>query len=126
MSGPVLSPQEIVANLRDSGAINPAAAAILEQRIVAYAESRAGQAREEGKLEALTDAVKKAEATVNRTRGERQKSAAGKVLWAIRGLLPTESAVRYELARARTGGYHHGYREGRQSADRERNPRGHR
>src|SRR5271156_3442456 len=126
MSGPVLSPQEIVANLRDSGAINPAAAAILEQRIVAYAESRAGQAREEGKLEALTDAVKKAEATVNRTRGERQKSAAGKVLWSIRELLPTDSVMRHEIAKARTSGYRHGYREGRQSADSERNPRGHR
>jgi flagellar biosynthesis/type III secretory pathway protein FliH len=126
MTGPVLSPQEIVSNLRDSGVIDQATAIHLEQRITAYAESRAAQGREEGKLEAITDAVKKAEATVNRTRGERQKSAAGKVLWAIRGLLPTESAVRHEIARARTSGYHHGFREGRQSADSERNPRGHR
>jgi hypothetical protein len=126
MSGPALSPEEIVANLRDSGAIALAAAALLEQRIVAYAESCAAQAREEGKLQALTDAVKKAEATVNRTRGERQKSAASKVLWSIKGLLPTESVVRYELAKARNSGYRHGYREGKQSADSERNPRGHR
>ncbi len=126
MSGLVLSPQEIVANLRDSGAIQPAAAALLEQRIVAYAEQRAAHAREEGKLEALTNAVKKAEATVNRTRGERQKSAAGKVLWAIKGLLPTEAAMRYELAKARSGGFHYGFREGRLSTGRERNPRGHR
>jgi hypothetical protein len=121
-----LSPQEIVSNLRDSGLLDQATAALLEQRITAYSETRAAQARIEGRLEAITDAMKKAEATVNRTRGERQKSAASKVLWAIKGLLPTESAVRYELAKARTGGYHHGYREGRQSADRERNPRGHR
>jgi hypothetical protein len=121
-----LSPQEIVANLRDSGLLDQTAAALLEQRIIAYAETRAAQARTEGRLEALTDAMKKAEATVNRTRGERQKSAAGKVLWAIRGLLPTESAMRYELAKARTNGFHHGYRQGRESADSERNPRGHR
>ena len=121
-----LSPQEIVANLRDSGLLREAAASLLEQRITAYAEQRAAQARSEGRLEAITDAMKKAEAAVNRTRGERQKSAAGKVLWAIKGLLPTESVVRYELAKARTSGYHQGYRHGRQSADSERNPRGQR
>jgi hypothetical protein len=126
MTGPILSPQEIVSNLRDSGVIGHATAAILEQRITAYAESRAAQAREEGRLEGITDAVKKAEVTVNRTRGERQKSSASRVLWAVKGLLPAESAVRYEIARARNSGYHHGYRQGRQSADSERNPRGHR
>jgi hypothetical protein len=51
MTGPILSPQEIVSNLCDSGLINRAAADLLEQRIVAYAESRAAQARQEGRLE---------------------------------------------------------------------------
>ena len=126
MTGPVLSPQEIVSNLRDSGVIDQATAILLEQRITAYAESRAAQGREEGKLEALIDAVKKAEATVNRTRGERQKSAASKVLSAIKGLLPAEAARRYELAKARNSGFQYGFREGRQSAESERNPRRHR
>ena len=121
-----LSPQEIVSNLCDSGLIDRATAALLEQRIVAYAESRAAQARQEGRLEAITEAVKKAEAAVDRTRGERQKSAAGKVAWAIKSLLPAESAMRHELAKARNSGYHHGYRHGKQSADNERNPRGNR
>jgi len=121
-----LSPQEIVSNLCDSGLIDRAAAPLLEQRIIAYAESRAAQAHKEGRLEAITEAVKKAEATANRTRGERQKSAADKVLWAIKALLPAESAIRHELAKARNSGYHHGFRHGRQTADSERNPRGHR
>ena len=121
-----ITPQEIVTNLRDSGLIAPAAAVLLEQRIIAYAESRAAKERNEGKLEAIYEALKKAEATVNRTRGERQKSAADKVLWAIKGLLPTEAATRYDLAKARDGGYHRGFRHGRQSAHNERNPRGHR
>ena len=119
-----LSPQEIVSNLCDSGLIDRATAALLEQRIVAYAESRAAQARQEGRLEAIAEAVKKAEATVDRTRGERQKSAAGKVLWAIKNLMPTEAAMRHELAKARNSGYHHGFRHGKQCADKEHNPRG--
>jgi hypothetical protein len=126
MTGPILSPQEIVSNLCDSGLIDRAAADLLEQRIAAYAESRAAQARQEGRLEAITEAVRKAEAAVDRTRGERQKSAAGKVLWAVKGLLPTESAMRHEIAKARTSAYHRGFRHGKQSADSERNPRGHR
>jgi hypothetical protein len=124
MTGSILTPQEIVSNLRDSGLIAPASAALLEQRIVAYSESRAAQAREEGRLEGLTEAVKKAEATVDRTRGERQKSAAGKVLWAIKNLMPTEAAMRHELSKARDTGYRHGFRQGKQCADKEHNPRG--
>ena len=86
MTGPVLSPQEIVSNLRDSGVIDQATAILLEQRITAYAESRAAQGREEGKLEALIDAVKKAEATAtadfstDSERGGRPRTAS-----AIRG-----------------------------------------
>jgi hypothetical protein len=126
MTTPPLSPQEIVSNLCDSGLIDRAAAALLEQRIVAYSESRAAQAREEGRLEGIAEAVKKAEATVHRTRGERQRSAADKVLWAVKGLLPAESAMRHELAKARHSSFHRGFRLGKQSADNERNPRGHR
>jgi len=121
-----LSPQEIVSNLRDSGLISQATAGLLEQRIVAYAASCAAQAREEGRIQAITEAVKKAEGTVNRTRGEGQKSAAGRVLWAVKGLLPTEAAMRYEIAKADTRGFHRGFHQGKQSADTERNPRGHR
>jgi hypothetical protein len=122
MTRPILSSQEIVSNLRDSGAIGEAVAIRLEQRINACT----AQAREEGRNEAIIEAVKKAEAAVNRTRGEWQKSSASRVLWAVKGLLPAESAMRYEIAKARNSGYHSGYRQGRQSADSERNPRGHR
>jgi hypothetical protein len=55
---------------------------------------------------------------------ERQKGVAEKVLLAVKGLLPDQAAVQYEIARAKKQGYGRGFRDGKQSADRERNPRG--
>jgi hypothetical protein len=123
MSEPLLSPEEIVSIVRDSGVIDRGTAALLEQRIVAYCESRAAQARVEGRIEGITEAIKKAQAMVNRTKGGRNRSGADKVLWYIKTLLPAEAARRLELARARNSGFRCGVQYGRQSSDAERKPR---
>ncbi|MGO9177568.1 MAG: hypothetical protein ACLQED_15760 [Desulfobaccales bacterium] len=108
--------------------IDHTTASLLEQRIVAYADRRAALDRDEGRLEAIGEALKKAELAVKRTRGERQKGVAEKVLLAVKTLLPDQAAVQYEIARAQKQGYGRGYRDGQQSshskAYRERNPRG--
>jgi hypothetical protein len=46
------------------------------------------------------------------------------VVLAVKGLLPDQAAVQYEIARAKKQGYGRGYRDGKQSADRERSPKG--
>src|ERR1700683_494059 len=118
-----LSPQEIVANLRDSALLGKEAAALLEQRINAYTGQCVARAWEQGKLEAIIEAVKKAETTANYIRGERPHAGASNVVWAFKGLLPDEAAKRHELAAAHDAGYQLGRRE---NISRTRNPRGHR
>lgn len=118
-----LSPQEIVAFLRDPKIIDAPSAVLLEQRIKAYTEHCVARAREQGKLEAIIEAVKKAETTANYIRGERQQAGACKVVWAVKGLLPDEAAKRRELAAAHNAGYNLGRRE---RISRTRNPRGQR
>jgi len=111
----VLTPQEIAAYLCDAGQIDRAAAVLLEQRIIAYGETLAERAREAGRIEGLTEAIKKAEATSNRTKGDRQKAGTDKIIWAMQGLLPAEAALRREIAKAKDQGYRRGYRAGQQS-----------
>ena len=123
MAEPVLTPQEIAAHLCDAGVIDRAAAVQLEQRIAAHAEGLASQAREEGRVAGLTEAIKKIETTIQRARGG--KAGAEKILWAVRGLLPAEAALRREIAKAKDQGYRRGYRAGQQSKPSgERKPRG--
>ena len=62
--------------------------------------------------------MKKAELVVKRTRGERQKGVAEKVLLAVKGLLPNQAAIQYEIARAKKQGYGRGFRDGKQSKPR--------
>ena len=77
-----------------------------EQRVTAYAESLTSQAREEGRIADLTGAIKKIEATILRAKGG--KTGAEKILWAVRGLLPAEAALRREIAQAKDQGYRAG------------------
>ena len=109
MAEPVLTPQEIAAHLCDAGVIDRATAAMLEQRIIAYGETLAERAREAGRIEGLTEAIKKAEATSNRTKGDRQKAGTDKIIWALQGLLPAEAARRREIAQAKEQGFRRGY-----------------
>ena len=108
-----LTPKEIVAYLWDAGWIARGVTEPLEQRIAACAE----QARNEGRLQALAEALDKAEQAVKRTKGERQRAVAQQVLSAVKGLLPGEAAKNYELTKAHKQGYGRGFRDGKESAD---------
>jgi len=122
MNGPVhdaLTPKEIVAYLWDAGWIASGVRGPLEQRILACVE----QARNEGRLEAIAEAVNKAEQAVKHTKGDRQRAVAQRVLSAVKALLPSEAAKNHELAKAQEQGYGRGFRDGQQSAAKERNPR---
>src|ERR1700691_460628 len=123
---PDLTPNEISTHLCDAGLIDRATAVILEQRIVAYADRHAAQARSEGRMEAIREALQKAEGAVRRIKGERQKAIAGRVIWAVKSMLPERAAADYELARAKEQSYQHGLRDGKASADKEKNPKGQR
>jgi len=111
----VLTPQEIAAYLCDAGAIDRATATLLEQRIIAHGENLARQAREDGRIAGLIEAIKLAETTSNRARGDRQKAGTDKIIWAIQGLLPAEAARRREIAKAKELSFRRGYGAGLQS-----------
>ena len=84
MSIPPLSPQEIVAILHDPGVIDKGTAVRLEQRIIAYGDSRASEARKQG----IATAARKAAIVAASVRGANQRAAAQKVWRAVEGLLP--------------------------------------
>ena len=107
----LLSPQELAQYLLDAGEIHPLTKVSIEQRMTAWAE----KARAEGRVEGIGAALRKAETVVRLMRGERQKDAARKVLGALRGLLPEEKAAQMEIAKARSEGYRHGYRDGKRN-----------
>jgi hypothetical protein len=114
---PVLTPNEIATNLMDAGYLDRATAMILEQRIVAFVDNRIQEVRLEVRLTTLAEAVDKAELAVKRTKGERQKAVAQRVLAAIKNLLPSEEATRHDLAKAEKLGYYRGFRDGKKSSD---------
>jgi hypothetical protein len=119
MEGPLhdaLTPKEIVAYLWDAGWIASGVREPLEQRILACVE----HARNEGRLQGLTDAVAKAEQAVKHTKGDRQMAVAQRVLSAVKALLPGEAAKSRELAKAHEQGYGRGFRDGKHSAAKER------
>ena len=118
---PILTPSEIATNLLDAGQVDRATALTLEQRIVAYADNVAQQVRGESRLKALAEAVERAEFAVKRTKGERQKAVAQRVLAAVKSLLPNEAAIRHELERAEKQGYDRGFRDANGSVERNRN-----
>jgi len=117
----LLTPQEIVSNLRDEGLIGAAAAMQLEQRILAYGAKE----REQGRIEGITATVKKGEGALYRVKGSGQRGGAEKILSAQRALLPAEVMTQQQIAEAQDKGYRRGFRDGQQSKTfTERNPRG--
>jgi hypothetical protein len=84
MTIPPFSPHEIVAVLFDPGRIDKGTAVRLEQRIIAYGDSRASEGRTEG----IAAAVRKAAAVAASVRGANQRAAAQKLWRAVESLLP--------------------------------------
>ena len=111
MSTALLSPQEIVANLRDSGVIDAGTARRLEIRIIEYGESRSGDGRKEG-IEAC---ARRAAAAAAAVRGGSQRTGAQKVLRAVERLLPFGGETQQEA-------YSRGFKDGLQNQPKRHKP----
>ncbi|HVB59010.1 MAG TPA: hypothetical protein VNE63_21595 [Candidatus Acidoferrales bacterium] len=96
----ILTPHEIVASLRDSGVIDKGTAHRLEQRIAAWAESQKAEGRSIG----ITEALRRAQATVARIKSAIQRAAAEKALRERGGPDPGPDAAIEAYARGYTDG----------------------
>jgi flagellar biosynthesis/type III secretory pathway protein FliH len=101
MTDILLSPQDIVTSLSDSGEISKGTAVRLEQRITAWAESQKAEGRRDGILEA----ARRAKYVVAGIKSAGQRAAAEKVLRAIQRLLAHGDEARKEA-------YERGYKDG--------------
>jgi hypothetical protein len=84
---PPLSPHEMAEALRDSGLIKLVDANRLEQRITAWADAK----KAEGRLEGITESLRRAKIAVAGIKSGAQRAAAEKPLQAIQKLLPHHS-----------------------------------
>ena len=84
ISNTVAHPHEIVASLCVSGVIDKGMAHCLEQRIAAWTDSQKAEGRRDG----ITEALRRAQATVARIRSAAQRLAAEKPLRANEKFLP--------------------------------------
>jgi hypothetical protein len=97
----LLSPQDIVTSLSDSGEISKGTALRLEERIILWAESQKAEGRRDGILEA----ARRAKYVVAGIKSAGHRAAAEKVLRAVQRLLAKGDEVRREA-------YERGYKDG--------------